>query len=944
MHVPASTYRLQLHPDLGFAGAAALVDYLDRLGITDCYASPVLAATPGSTHGYDVIDHARIAPELGGEPPLIELATRLRDRGMGLLLDVVPNHMSISSSLNGWWSDVLENGPSSPYARFFDIDWDPPKIDLKAKVLLPILGDQFGRVLERGEIQIRYEAEAFVVACSGTVLPIAPRTWPHLLEPMLAELRGARGDLHSSVLELESILTSLEHLPLRTDTDRAKVRERRREKEIAKQRIVRLLEQHPETAGVLERAVAGINGTPGDPSSVDRLEALLADQGYRPSFWRVASDEINYRRFFDINELAAIRVEEPAVFRAVHAIPLRLVKQGLVTGLRIDHVDGLLAPRQYLTDLHHALTVETRTPETKRGCYLVVEKILGEGERLPAEWPVQGTTGYEVATLLTRLLVTVPGVSALGEIYQGFTDQRIPLADVVYDSKLLVLKTAMSAELTVLARKLDDISEQQRASRDFTLNSLQDALAEVIACFPVYRTYIDLADSIVAASDRRQIETAVRAAKLRNAATSASIFDFIAGLLLLDEPPGLDETQVAARRDFVLRFQQLTSPVTAKGLEDTAQYRHVPLAALNEVGGHPGAIALDDFHAACVRRALETPRGMSATSTHDTKRGEDVRARLCVLSELPVDWQQALVRLVPLARPHHKTYGVPDANEEYLLYQTLLGAWPPGMAEPDAAFVARIQQYMNKALREAKVHTSWINPNESYEDDVNAFIARLLDPGSGAGFLAELGKLRAKIERPGYFNSLSQVVLKIGIPGVPDFYQGTELWDGCLVDPDNRRPVDFARRQRLLDELRHDAEADPVALTERLVATLEDGRIKMFVTTRCLTLRRARRELFAAGSYEPLTTTGAHRDRVIGFARAHAGQRVIVACGRHYTAISEPSRDPIGARWNDTELEVGTRRYRDIITGRTHAGSKAGTLGLRDVFAHLPVAMLEEVA
>ncbi len=943
MRTPSSTYRLQLHAQLGFAGAASTVAYLDRLGITDAYVSPVLEAAPGSTHGYDVVDHSRIAPELGGESALIELATQLRDRGMGLLVDVVPNHMSITSGRNGWWNDVLENGPSSPYARYFDIDWNPPKSELKAKVLLPILGDQFGRVLERRELQLRYEGERFVVACGGTELPVAPRTWPHVLEPMLRDLRHELGDADSAVLELESILTSLAHLPRRTETDRARVRERMREKEIAKQRFARLFD-NPAAARALGRAVAEINGVDGDPSSVDRLEALLSDQGYRPSFWRVASDEINYRRFFDINELAAIRIEEPAVFRAVHAVPLRLVGLGLVTGLRIDHVDGLLAPRQYLTDLRQVLDLATSTPANPRpdaGCSIVVEKILDLGERLPPGWPVDGTTGYEIAAWLTRVMVTVAGLAAIEETYQAFTNNRASLPDVVYESKVLVLETAMSAELTVLARKLDDISEQHRTSRDFTLNSLQAALLQLIACFPVYRTYIDVHDVSISESDRSHIEAAVTEAKRRNPATSGSIFEFVRGLLLLEHPAGLDEIQLAARRDFVLRFQQLTSPVMAKGYEDTAQYRHVPLLALNDVGSHPSAATVDELHGHLARRAVESPRAMSTTATHDTKRGEDIRARLCVLSELPSEWHQALVRLALLTRAHRTSHRAPAANDEYLLLQTLLGAWPPGMQAPDTEFVARIQAYMIKALREAKLHTSWIDPNEAYERDIAQFIATVLDPIGGAEFLAELAALRVKIERPGFFNALSQVVLKIGIPGVPDFYQGTELWDLSLVDPDNRRPVDFPRRAQMLDELCQAAELDTPGLIDRLRTSLEDGRIKMLVTARCLAVRRVRRELFVRGAYRPVTATGTARDQVIAFERSHEGARVIVACGRHFTALAAAPDDPVGRCWGDTTIMVGDGRVRDAVTGRSLTAGRDGTLALTEVFAHLPVAMLE---
>ncbi|MFS8065019.1 MAG: malto-oligosyltrehalose synthase [Byssovorax sp.] len=953
MQIPVATYRLQLNRDLGFGRALGLVDYLHDLGVGACYTSPLLEAMPGSNHGYDVVDHGKINRELGSEAELVAFATALSRRGMGVILDVVPNHMCVAGSRNRWWRDVLENGPSSPYARFFDIDWQPPKVDLRAKVLLPILGDQFGCVLEDRAIQIRYEDEAFVARYYETSLPIAPRTWHLLLEPALGALTRSCGGSDPSVLELESILTALRHLPLRTDTEEARVRERLREKEIIKRRLRTLLESSPQAKRAVDDAITTINGVAGEPSSVDGLEDLLADQGYRPSFWRVACDEINYRRFFDINELAAIRVEESAVFRAVHEVPLRLARQGLISGLRIDHVDGLFAPAQYLADLQRAFAPLLCGPGAEPpAAYIVVEKILGPGERLPAEWPVQGTTGYAFTALVTGVLVDPDGLAALSRSYESFTSRATPFEEIVYESKKLVLKTAMSSELTVLARKVDVISEQHRTSRDFTLSSLQEAVSELIACFPVYRSYVGPEDDAVTEADQLQIERAVREAKSRNPATSRSIFDFLRGMLLLRDPPGLDEAERAARRDFVLRFQQLTGPVMAKGFEDTAFYRYFPLAALNEVGGgHHGAISVEAFHAGNLARSESTPHDMSATATHDTKRGEDTRARLCVLSEVAEPWRQ----LLEAARQKNQALkteigGVraPDANDEYLLYQTILGAWPAGAAFASADFVARIQQYMSKALREAKVHTSWINPNEPYESAVQDFIAAVLDPAVSAPFLDGLGSLRATMEHVGWLNSLSQLVLKVGSPGVPDFYQGSELWDLSLVDPDNRRPVDFEHRKELLASIRREAEADPVELIERLTTTLGDGRIKMYVTSRALAFRKARRELFERGTYEPVPADGAQARSVISFARRHEGRSVIIAAGRLFTSIAAPPELPLGARWGTTRIEIAgsSDRYRDALTGRTLQIERDGPrrhLPVARVFAHLPVAILEAI-
>jgi (1->4)-alpha-D-glucan 1-alpha-D-glucosylmutase len=954
LRIPVATYRLQLNRDLGFVRALGLVDYLHELGVGACYASPLLEAMPGSNHGYDVIDHGRINPELGTEGELVAFAKELSRRDMGMILDLVPNHMCVAGSKNRWWSDVLENGPSSPYARFFDIDWQPPKADLRAKVLLPILGDQFGCVLEDRAIALEYEDDTFIARYYETRLPIAPRTWHHILEPALEAMTRSLGGSDPGVLELESILTALRHLPLRTDTEEARVRERLREKEIIKRRLRTLLESGPAAKQAVDEAVTALNGVAGEPSSVDRLEDLLADQGYRPASWRVACDEINYRRFFDINELAAIRVEEPAVFRAVHEVPLRLAKQGLITGLRIDHVDGLLAPAQYLADLQRTFGPLLGGPgnpgKEKPSAYIVVEKILGPGERIPSRWPVQGTTGYAFNALLTGLLVDGEGLTALAGTYASFTGRSAPFEQVVYDSKKLVLETAMSSELTVLARKVDTISEQHRTSRDFTLDSLQAALAELVACFPVYRTYVGPDDEVVTEEDRLQIERAVREAKRKNPATSGSIFDFLRGLLLLEDSPRLDAADRAARRDFVLRFQQLTGPVTAKGLEDTAFYRHFPLSALNEVGGgHHGAISLGAFHAANLERLKATPHGMSATATHDSKRGEDVRARLCVLSEMAEPWRDLLEAASRANRALKAEVGgvsVPDANEEYLLYQTILGAWPAASTVASADFVARIQRYMQKALREAKVHTSWINPNEAYERAVSDFVAAVLDAGKSGVFLGALGALRAKLEHAGWFNSLAQLVLKIGSPGLPDFYQGSELWDLSLVDPDNRGPVDFEHRIALLASITREAEADAPAMIDRMVATLEDGRIKMYVMNRALLFRRAHRELFERGTYEPVPAAGAHARSVVAFARRHEGRSVIVVAGRLLGSVAAPPDSPLGQRWGTTVLEVAAPpgRYRDALTGETHDVARDGSrarLPLSRVFAHLPVAVLE---
>jgi (1->4)-alpha-D-glucan 1-alpha-D-glucosylmutase len=865
MRIPSSTYRLQFNRDFGFAAAAALVDYLDELGISDCYASPLSMARPGSVHGYDVVDPTRLNPELGSDQEFQAFAGALRGRDMGLLLDVVPNHMCIASADNWRWWDVLSNGPSSSYARFFDVDWQPPKTELAGKVLLPMLGEQYGRLLETG-IQVAYEDQgSFCVAVTQTRLPLAPRTWTHLLEPALAELRARFGDEEPRVLELESIIRAIGYLPLHTETTPAKLRERRHEREIIGRRLSTLAGGDAAVRGAIERSVAEINGRAGDPRSFDRLETVLAEQAYRLSHWRVAADEINYRRFFDINDLAAIRVEDPVVLAVVQELPMRLAREGIVTGLRIDHVDGLLDPEKYLLDLQRGFRdAAGQAAGPGPPGYVVVEKILAQdrGERLPAEWPVQGTTGYELGALISSALVDPAGGPPLRALAAQLEEEPARFSDVVYAGKKLVLRTAMSAELNVLARRLDRISEQHRYTRDFTFNSLHQVLAEVIACFPVYRTYIRPGDSAVDDRDRRLIETAVRQAKRRNPVTNESLFDFLRQVLTLELPPGVGDDARAERREFVLRFQQLSGPVMAKGLEDTAFYRYFPLAALNEVGGDPDAfgISVAELHRQLGERLRSTPHGLSATATHDSKRGEDTRARLLVLSELPRDWAQAAGRWREMNRPHRIDVGgleAPSPSEEYLFHQTLVGAWPPredGLADE---FVARIKQYTHKALLEAKVHTSWINHNQAYEEAVQAFVSAALDPARSAAFLEDLGRFVARIAQPGYWNSLSQVLLKIAAPGVPDFYQGCELWDFSLVDPDNRRPVDYRRRRSHLRTLQAEAVEDPQGLPERLLAAPEDGRVKMLVVNRALQFRRREPELFQLGSYQGIQVAGA---------------------------------------------------------------------------------------
>lgn len=951
-HLPSSTYRLQLNRSFTFTDAADLVDYLGALGIGDCYLSPFLMAAPGSVHGYDVTDPTRINPEIGTPEDLRKLTDRLKQRGMGAIADVVPNHMCIDHPANEWWWDVLEDGPSSQFAHYFDIDWNPPKKDLANKVLLPILGDQYGRILEDQQISVRYDHGSFSVSVYEKSLPLAPRSWALILTPVAERLKQRLGENHEQVLELESILTALSHLPPPDEKDPDKLRERRREKEIVRKRLATLVENSADAREEIERSRSEINGTKGEPRSFDRLEELLASQSYRLSFWRVAADEINYRRFFDINQLAAIRVEDPEVFQAVHALMFEQIKAGHIDGLRVDHSDGLRDPAEYFRRLQAA---SQSARNTSRPFYVVTEKILVGNEELRSDWDIEGTTGYDFLASVNGLFVDHSRRRAFSRLYEAFAGPSPSPEDLIYECKKLILQTSMSSELNVLAGRLDKISEQHRWSRDFTAASLRHVLRETVACFPIYRTYITERMERPDPEDERHIRYAIDRAKRRNRSTNESIFDFLQSILLLEDPEGIDESQRLERREFIMSLQQFTGPVMAKGLEDTASYRHFPLASLNEVGGDPRQFGTSaaEFHSRNLKRLRSWPHALLATSTHDSKRSEDVRARINVLSEIPADWYRA-IRSWRALNHGHKSNGaeVPSAAEEYHFYQTLAGVWP--LKNPDRSeherLTERVLAYIRKALREAKINSSWINPNEPYEKAVEAFIRGVLAPSAENAFLREFTEFVETIKTAGMWNSLSQTLLKITSPGVPDFYQGTEVWDFSLVDPDNRRPVDYRCRREALNGLRHLQPFDEGRLIEQLMENPSHGLAKLFVTSRALCFRKSNPELFANGSYVPLRAAGERQNHVISFARILGGRSVIVVAARFFMELGAAGRVPLGPEvWGDSALllrrDLSRAAYRDVFSHATVEAKRNGkqSLPLAEVFAHLPVALLEGV-
>jgi len=968
--VPLATYRLQLNAGFTFADARHVLDYLSRLGISDVYTSPYFTARRGSTHGYDVGDHNSLNAELGGDEEHARFVEALAARGMGHVLDFVPNHMGIDTQSNPWWRDVLENGECSPSARFFDIDWSPVKPELRDKVLLPILGEQYGAVLERGELQLAFRDGLLVLHYFDHELPINPRQAPRVYEHGIEALEADMGADDPDLLEFLSVITALHNLPAYTESDPESIAVRRREKEVARARIDRLVARCRRIRQHVEAALVAFNGEPGRPESFDALHELLEAQAYRLAYWRTAAHEINYRRFFDINTLAGLRVEDPEAFEATHRLLFQLMREGKVESLRIDHPDGLFDPARYfamLQDLARRGWGLEASPGHARPAYVLAEKILSSGESLPERWPVHGTTGYDFLHDVNGLFVQSENARRLRRLYARLTGRGEPFDDVVYESKRLIMETALASELNMLAHAVARIAQGDRHSRDFMLNSLRDALAEIVACFPVYRTYVT--DGGWTVHDREIIHAAIARARRRNPALESSVFLFLRDVLL---PPGAErrddapldaDPETARRLQFTMRLQQYTSPVQAKGLEDTAFYRYNALLSLNEVGGDPSRVgrSVASFHEANRHRLERWPFTMLATATHDTKLGEDVRARIDVLSELVDEWGREASRWMRLNRGNRVLVDgepAPDRNDEYRFYQVLVGAWPPGLTTPEApaALVTRLRDYMIKAIKEAKLHTSWVNAHEAYDAATAAFVERALTGPGAERFLTAFLPFATRVARHGMLNSLAQTALKLAAPGVPDVYQGAELWDLSLVDPDNRRAVDFEARAAALAALGGQGcspsspEPDRTALVTRLLAEWPDGRIKLYLTACALHARRRDPDLFLRGDYVPLAVEDAPGEHAVAFARRH-GTRAVVVVAPRLVATRSPTDAglPLGPEaWKIARVvlppDLAGRTFRNLLTGeRLVPTRKDGEswLFLAKVFAVCPVGLLE---
>lgn len=942
IRIPISTYRLQFNPLFRFKDAAKVIDYLSRLGITDCYTSPLMQATPGSMHSYDVTNPTRFNPDIGTEDEFGAFSQGLMQKNMGMIIDIIPNHMCISAPYNQWWNNVLENGPSSPFADFFNIEWNPLRQEVRNKVLLPFLDDQFGKVVESKELQVVLQEGAFYVKYFASIYPTSPSTWEQLLSPAIKELSKDCTDGDPDLNELESIITAIRYLPDHTATHHKEIAERQREKEIIKHRLGKLVKKSAKVANVLDSTLNKLNGVKEAPHTFDHLEQFINQQPYRLCHWRVASDELNYRRFFDINELAGIQAQNPVLFKLFHSVHMELVRKGFATGFRIDHVDGLYHPYKYLQDLQrecsHALN-QNETSKNSTSMFVIIEKILGENERIRSHWPVHGTTGYDFLNQLNGIYVQEESKEIFNSKYSEFTDSHHSPSSLLLECKKFILDVSMSSELHVLAHQLDRISEQHRWHRDFTYQSLIAALRSVMASFTVYRTYICAEDKRIDREDEEVIQQAVELAKQINPAMNVTIFDFIESVLLLKEPPGLTEEQKTLRNSFVMRFQQLTGPVMAKGLEDTAFYRYYPLSSINEVGAELGSFGVDiqDFHVFNQATVVERPHTLLATSTHDTKRSEDVRARLNVLSEIPQLWFEKVNHWSALNQNCKSGLG-PDSNEEYLIYQTLVGAWPLRMSHLDERkeFELRIIAYINKALKEAKIHTSWMNPNEEYDRDVRSFIHTILDPRKDNIFLKDMEEFVEFITPAGLFTSLSQTLLKLTCPGIPDIYQGCEVWNFSLVDPDNRREVNYEYLNSLLINIESFKERKEL-IVKSLMENLYSGGLKMYLIKEVLTLRKQFSSLFLKGDYIPHQSTGTKKNHVLAFTRALNGDTAIIISGRFFTSLLDTHH--LKMNWEDTKIiGITPGKYEDLLTGKEFKINNE--VPLDHILKNLPVSVL----
>lgn len=928
MKIPSATYRLQFTADFGFADAAEILPYLRELGVSDIYASPIFQARVGSRHGYDVVDPNRINPELGGEAAFEALNEAARRVGLGWVQDIVPNHMAYDGQ-NRLLMDVLENGEASSFREFFDIDWHHPYDSMRGKILAPFLGGFYGECLENGEITLHYDESGLSVRYFSLRLPVNIESYGDVLTHDLASLRRRLGPQQSDYVKFVGVVYTLKNLAPKEESV-----ERADQIRFVKQMLWELYSTTPAIRNHLDANIARFNGVRGNPESFNLLDRLLAQQWYRLAFWKVAAEELDYRRFFNINELISLKIQDENVFRSVHELIFKLVAEKKITGLRVDHVDGLYDPRTYLQRLRRQ----------SGDVYLIVEKILGSDEELPADWPIQGTTGYEFLNYLNGIFCARARRRRFNQIYERFTGLEVSCRALMTEKKRLIIGKYMAGDIENLAFLLKRISSRDRQAADVTLYGLKRALVEVLAYFPVYRSYVS--PGVFSAQDRRQLTEAVEQAKSANAGLLLEL-NYIGRFLLLDFAEHMSSEAKSGWLDFVMRFQQLTGPLMAKGFEDTALYVYNRLLSLNDVGGEPERFGfeLDEFHEFNQGRLAHWPHALNATSTHDTKRGEDARARINVLSELPEEWEKQLRLWSRVNRPHKariRGSEAPDRNDEYALYQALIGSYPIDSGVTDT-YLERLKAYLIKAVREAKVHTEWLKPDEAYEQAFVNFATKILGPGDDNHFLETFLPFAKQIAHAGAFNSLSQTLIKIAAPGVPDIYQGSELWDLSFVDPDNRRAVDFSRRRRWLAQLKEADARDPAALLAELLEHWQDGRIKLHLLQKLLNFRAAHHEVFQAGDYMPLSATGEAATMVCAFARRLDQAWVVALAPRLVGALVHRGQLPLGTEaWGTASLELpdaAPQHWVDMITGNPIEAA-GNTLAISELFKNFPGALI----
>ena len=946
-HIPLATYRLQFNKNFTFNDATKILDYLRDLGITAIYASPVLTSRRGSGHGYDVTNPNRLDPDLGTEQDFDVLLSELEKRGMGLVLDIVPNHMAASSE-NPWWMDVLENGPDSAFSSYFDIDWHPPSRNLDNKILLPILGRPFGEALDSGEFKLDVDHGKFHITYFDSSFPLAPRTYRTVLHHRIGRMRNLLDENSAPYQEYQGIIAALAIISDRDTAPAESASDKRVRFESIRERLRQLAAASVEVAQFIADNLAEFNGISGDPSSFSNLERLLGEQYYALAYWQNVNETINYRRFFTITDLVGMRVEDSLVFDATHNLILRLISRGAVVGLRIDHIDGLRDPLAYLKRLQEQL-VGADASNANVEAYVLVEKILARHEDLPADWPVAGTTGYDYLNFANRVMVNPEGAKEIERIYSEFVGRKMKFNDVLYEKKKLVMGTILGVEMRSLGRQLGELAAQARYARDLPRHELSEALIETTACFAVYRTYIRNLD--LPAEATKVLEEALAEARRRKPALNPQCFDFLRDVLLLSNPPHVLPDHREARLSFVLRWQQFTGPIVAKGLEDTSLYVYHPLLSLNEVGGDPApdAICPEEFFEFIAQRQKLWPHSMNASSTHDTKRAEDARARISVLSEIPQEWRKRLTLWSGLNEKHKTSRNgapVPDRNEEYFLYQTLLGMWPLDKAD-EAGVLERLQSYAVKATREAMVHTRWTRPNLAHEEGLTKFVAAILDGKQNAAFLEDFRGFHRDLAFSGMLNSLSQTLLKITTPGVPDFYQGSELWDLRLVDPDNRGTIDFARRIGFLRTIRQATSQGDAGLVEDLYRNWADGRIKLYLIWKTLQLRHQLGELFTNGEFVPAEVSGERADNITAFFRIGKDDAALIVAPK-WLAASGAGRGENQHRafWDKTVIRLttrATRSWQNAFTGEAiHAepADSRATINVAAALGNFPVALL----